>query len=71
MQNYKRTIQKQKKQYDPKLKDLKYDSAIEITFENAVHSDLIISKVDRTKLMLNEDGSVTGLKEQKKKGLHI
>lgn len=52
------------KDYEVKLADLKYDAAIEKALANAVHPDLVQAKIDRTKLKLNEDGSITGLDEQ-------
>lgn len=55
-----------KAEYDQKIKDMKYDAAIEKSLANAVHPDLVSGKVDRSKLKLNEDGTVTGLDEQVK-----
>lgn len=55
-----------KAEYDQKIKDMKYDAAIEKSLSNAIHPDLVSGKVDRSKLKLNEDGTVTGLDEQVK-----
>lgn len=52
------------KDYDMKLTDLKYDAAIEKALSNAIHPDLMSGKIDRTKLKLNEDETITGLEEQ-------
>lgn len=53
-------------EYKEKIKNMTLDGAISkaLTGANAKHSDLLSSKIDRTKLQINDDGSVTGLNEQ-------
>ena len=53
---------KAKKEHDAEIANMKFDTAI----ENAIHPDLLSGKIDRTKLKLSNDGSVTGLDEQVK-----
>ena len=62
------TIKTQKSEYDSKLRNLTLDGAISnaLTKAKAKHSDLLASKIDRDKLVINEDGTVTGLDEQLK-----
>ncbi len=57
---------KAKKEYDAEIANMKYDTAIEKALANAIHPDLLSGKIDRTKLKLSDDGSVTGLDEQVK-----
>lgn len=62
------TIKTQKVEYESKVRNLTLDSAINsaLTKAKAKHSDLLASKFDRDKLVINEDGTVTGLDEQLK-----
>lgn len=62
------TIKTQKAEYERKVRNLTLDSAINsvLTKAKAKHSDLLASKFDRDKLVINEDGTVTGLDEQLK-----
>ncbi|MEG2412631.1 MAG: phage scaffolding protein [Clostridium sp.] len=62
------TIKTQKNDYDAKLKNLTLDSAIEkaLTTSKAKHTDLLATKIDREKLVIAEDGKVTGLDDQLK-----
>lgn len=62
------TIKTQKAEYESKVRNLTLDSAINsaLTKAKAKHSDLLASKFDRDKLVINEDGTVTGLDEQLK-----
>lgn len=62
------TIKTQKAEYENKVRNLTLDSAISsaLTKAKAKHSDLLASKIDRDKLVINEDGTVTGLDEQLK-----
>lgn len=57
---------KAKKEYDAEIANMKFDTAIEKALANAIHPDLLSGKIDRTKLKLSNDGSVTGLDEQVK-----
>lgn len=61
-------IKTQKEEYETKVRNLTLDSAINsaLTKAKAKHSDLLASKFDRDKLVINEDGTVTGLDEQLK-----
>ena len=62
------TIKSQKAEYENKVRNLTLDSAISsaLTKAKAKYSDLLASKIDRDKLVINEDGTVTGLDEQLK-----
>ncbi|KGJ48081.1 hypothetical protein KD33_16795 [Clostridium sp. NCR] len=62
------TIKKLKSDSEKKIKNLTLDSAISnaLTKSKAKHADLLASKFDKDKLVVNEDGSVTGLDEQLK-----
>ncbi|WP_251860398.1 phage scaffolding protein [Clostridium sp. Marseille-Q2269] len=68
VKEYENTIKTQKADYDTKVRNLTLDSAIEkaLTNAKAKHSDLLSNKIDRDKLVINEDGTVTGLDEQLK-----
>ena len=60
------TIKQIKKDGEEKIKNMILDNAINngLTKAGAKHSDLLSSKIDRTNLKVNEDGSVVGLDEQ-------
>ncbi len=60
------TIKTLKTDSETKIRNLTLDSAINnaLTKAKAKHSDLLSSKIDRDKLVINEDGTVTGLDEQ-------
>lgn len=62
------TIKTLKTDSDVKIRNLTLDSAINnaLTKAKVKHSDLLASKFDRDKLVINEDGTVTGLDEQLK-----
>ncbi|MDU3018593.1 MAG: phage scaffolding protein [Clostridium perfringens] len=68
VKEYENTIKTQKTEYETKVRNLTLDSAINnaLTKAKAKHSDLLASKFDRDKLVINEDGTVTGLDEQLK-----
>lgn len=53
-----------KAEYDEKIKTMKLESAMKEKLTDAKYPDLLMSKFDRTKLVLNDDGTVTGLDEQ-------
>lgn len=70
-------LQKQIKQYEEQLKNLKAESEAKIrdlTLDNAIRlalkenkakfDDLLIGKVDKSKLTIKEDGTIEGLDEQ-------
>lgn len=60
------TIKTLKSDSEAKIRNLTLDSAINnaLTKAKAKHSDLLASKIDRDRLVINEDGTVTGLDEQ-------
>lgn len=62
------TIKTQKADYEAKVRNLTLDSAIEkaLSSAKAKHSDLLSTKIDREKLVIGDDGKVTGLDEQLK-----
>lgn len=66
VKEYEDTIKTQKSDYESKIKNLTLDTAINslLTTNKAKHSDLLASKFDREKLVINTDGTVTGLDEQ-------
>lgn len=55
-----------KEKYEADLKEMKLNAAIEkaLTTAKAKHPDLLMGKIDKTKLELLEDGSVKGLDNQ-------
>lgn len=70
-------LQKQIKQYEEQIKNLKAESETKIrdlTLDNAIrlalkenkakYDDLLIGKVDKSKLTIKEDGTIEGLEEQ-------
>ena len=66
VKEYEDTIKNQKADYEAKVRNLTLDSAIEkaLNNANAKHGDLLSSKIDREKLVIDNDGKVTGLDEQ-------
>ena len=66
VKEYEDTIKNQKADYEAKVRNLTLDSAIEkaLNNANAKHGDLLSSKIDREKLVIGNDGKVTGLDEQ-------
>lgn len=59
--------QKKDQDYQNQLKDLKLTNAIKLAIgDSAQDGDLVAGLVDRTKLILGDDGKVTGLDEQLK-----
>lgn len=63
-------LQKQKddaKAFEQQLKDLKISNAIKLAIaDTAQDADLVAGLIDKTKLILGDDGKVTGLDEQVK-----
>ncbi|MFQ7001810.1 MAG: phage scaffolding protein [Clostridium sp.] len=56
-----------KEKYEAELKDLQISNAIKLAIsDKAQDSDLVVSLFDKTKLILSEDGKITGLDEQLK-----
>lgn len=62
------TIRQLKADHDKEMKDMKLDAAISkaLSSNNAKHPDLLSGGIDRAKLILSEDGTVSGLDEQMK-----
>ena len=56
-----------KEKYDADMKELKLSTAIRLALgESAQDSDLVAGLFDKSKLILSDDGKVTGLEEQLK-----
>ena len=55
-----------KSEYESKIKDMKLTSAIKEQLNDCKYPDLIADKFDRSKLILADDGTVSGLAEQLK-----
>ena len=56
-----------KQKYEHDMKNLKLDTAIQLAIgETAQDIDLVAGLVDKSKLILSEDGKVTGIEEQLK-----
>lgn len=68
IKQHEETIKTLKTDSETKIRNLTLDSAINnaLTKAKAKHSDLLASKFDRDKLVINDDGTVTGLDEQLK-----
>lgn len=62
------TNKKASADYETKIKDMKLDNAIKLKLKegNAKYEDLLVSKFDKSKLTIKEDGTVQGLDEQYK-----
>lgn len=63
---YEEQIKTLKTNYDTKVRNMTLNSAIEkaLSKAKAKHSDLLSSKIDKEKLIVNPDGTVTGIDEQ-------
>lgn len=56
-----------KVEYETKIKDLQFTSAIKVALADKAHDvDLVAGLFDRSKLLLGDDGKITGLDEQLK-----
>lgn len=56
-----------KEKYEADMKELKLTTAIKLTIGDSAHdAELVAGLVDKGKLVLNEDGTVSGLEEQVK-----
>lgn len=53
-----------KEQYEGKIKELTINSAIQAKLTDTKYPDLLVGKFDKSKLVLNADGTVTGIDEQ-------
>lgn len=62
LQNENKTV---KEKYESDMKDLKMSTAIKLSLSGKAHDEeLVAGLFDRTKLILGEDGKITGLDEQ-------
>ena len=66
IETHKETIKAMEKAHSEELRGIKVDTAINslLSSNKAKYIDLLTFKFDKSKLVLNEDGSVTGLEEQ-------
>lgn len=53
-----------KDQYEAKIKEMTISTAIQAKLSDTKYPDLLLTKFDRTKLVVNADGTVTGIDEQ-------
>lgn len=62
------TNKKAKEEYETKIKNVTLDNAIKLALKDnkAKYDDLLMTKFDREKLSIKEDGSIEGLEEQMK-----
>lgn len=56
--------EKAEKEYKEKIADMKLDSEIEKALSGALHPELMAGKIDKSKLKINDDDTITGLDEQ-------
>ena len=56
----------QAEKHEAEMKDFKLTSAIKAAITNAQDLDLVTSLIDKSKLIISDDGKVTGLDEQVK-----
>lgn len=66
VKEYEEKIKTQKADYESKVRNLTLDAAIEkaLSVAKAKHTDLLSSKIERDKLVINDDNTITGLDEQ-------
>jgi len=55
-----------KEQYEAKIKDMTINAAIQAKLTDTKYPDLLITKFDKTKLVVNADGTISGIDEQLK-----
>ncbi len=55
---------KDKEEYADKIVDMKLSAAIEKALSGALHPELMAGKIDKSKLKINDDDTITGLDEQ-------
>ena len=62
------TIKQLKADHEKEIKGMKIDAAINkaLADNNAKHAELLAGKIDREKLIVSDDGTVSGLDEQMK-----
>ncbi len=56
--------EKAEKEYKEKIADMKLDSEIEKALSGALHPELMSGKIDKSKLKINDDDTISGLDEQ-------
>ena len=63
-----KTIKQLKADHEKEIKGMKIDAAINkaLADNNAKHAELLAGKIDREKLIVSDDGTVSGLDEQMK-----
>lgn len=68
IRNHEETIKQLKKDHEREITGIKIDSAINkaLAESKTKHPDLLAGKIDREKLQVADDGSITGLNEQMK-----
>lgn len=66
VEDYKVKMETLKADSDKRVRDLTLNNAIDtlLTKNKAKHSDLLSNKFDRDKIVINEDGTLSGLDEQ-------
>lgn len=66
IKQHEETIMKLKADSEAKIRDLTLEHAVSLALSNskAKHPDLLSSKVDKSKLVIGEDGKVSGIDEQ-------
>ena len=66
VKEYEDNMKTQKAEFDTKVRNLTLDAAIEkaLSVAKAKHTDLLSSKIERDKLVINDDNTITGLDEQ-------
>lgn len=60
------TIKNIKKEYEDKVRYMSIQNAIQSKLTDTKYADLLESKFDKNKLVVNEDGTVSGIDEQLK-----
>jgi DNA repair exonuclease SbcCD ATPase subunit len=55
-----------KEQYEAKIRDMTINAAIQAKLTDAKYPDLLLSKFDKSKITIAEDGTVSGIDEQLK-----
>lgn len=53
-----------KEQYEAKIKEMTINASIQAKLTDTKYPDLLMTKFDKTKLVMNADGTVTGIDEQ-------
>ncbi|MDF2907466.1 MAG: Minor structural protein [Herbinix sp.] len=64
IKNLQEANKKTKDEYEAKVKELKLDAAIQAKLSEAKYPELMIGRIDKTKLSISEDGTILGIDEQ-------